>query len=111
MEAIELLIGNCESGAFAGFKARFSGEKVASYQVEEGLVYTLYKCGWGDYDGYRVHKADESSPFAPSYELTLCAVADASAPNTEYHELYEAREVVSYWPMFAKYVEFLDASA
>jgi len=41
MEAIELLIGNCESGAFAGFKARLSGEKVASYQVEEGLVYTL----------------------------------------------------------------------
>jgi len=59
MEAIELVIGNCERGAFTGFKARFHGEEVASYEVEERLALRLYRCEWGDYDGYRVHKTDE----------------------------------------------------
>ena len=54
MELVEVVIGNCESETFSGFKARFNGKKVADYQVEEGLVYTLYECGWGDYEGYRV---------------------------------------------------------
>jgi hypothetical protein len=85
-----------ELGAFTGFKARFHGEEVASYEVEERLVYLLYRCGWGDYDGYRVHKTDERNPFDPEYELTPIDVEDPSSPNTEYHSLYEAKEIVSY---------------
>jgi hypothetical protein len=96
-----------ELGAFTGFKARFHGEEVASYEVEKRLVYLLYRCGWGDYDGYRVHKTDERNPFDPKYELTPIDVEDPSSPNTEYHSLYEAKEIVSYFPMFARHIEFL----
>ncbi len=83
---------------------------MASYQVEEGLVYTLYECGWGDYDGYRVHKADERNPFTPEYELLPYELlprdaADPSAPSTEYYSLYEAKEIMPYYAFFAKHIE------
>ena len=107
MELIEVLVGDSERGAFTGFKARFHGEEVACYQAEERLVFRLYRCGWGDYEGYRVHKTDEKEPFNPKYELTPVDVEDPSAPNTEYYSLYEPGEIVSYFPMFAKDIEFL----
>jgi hypothetical protein len=102
MAVIEVLVGNVEQGAFTGFKACFDGEEVARYQVEERLVFTLYKCGWGEYEGYRVHKSDETDPFDPKYDLTPVDVVDPSAPNPEYHSLYEPAEIVSYFPMFAE---------
>lgn len=107
MDPIEVLVGDSEQGTSRGFKARFHGEEVACYQVEERFVFRLYKCGWGDYDGYRVHKTDEREPFNPKYELTPVDVVDPSAPNTAYHSLYEANEIVSYFPMFAKSIKFL----
>jgi hypothetical protein len=107
MELIEVLIGDSEQGSFRGFKARFHGEEVAHHQVEERIVFRLYRCGWGDYDGYRVHKTDENEPFNPKYYLTPCDVEDPAAPNTEYYSLYEPSEIVSYYPMFANDIEFL----
>jgi hypothetical protein len=107
VELIEVLIGNSDQGTFRGFKARFHGEEMACYEMEERLVFRLYRCGWGDYDGYRVHKSDESEPFNPKYELTPVDVQDPSAPNTEYYSLYEANEIVSYFPFFARHVEAL----
>lgn len=106
MEPIEVLVGDSERGAFRGFVARFQGEELASYQVEERLVFRLYRCGWGDYDGYRVHKADETQPFNPKYELT--PVDDPEAPNTRYFSLYEAKEIVWYFPFFARDVGLLE---
>jgi hypothetical protein len=102
---IEVVIGNCERGTFSGFKARFDGKEVASYQTEDGLVFTLYECGWGDYEGYRVYKADERTPFTPEYEILPCEYDDPEAPKTEYHSLFEAKEIMSYYPMFAKHIE------
>ena len=107
MEWVEVVIGNCEKGTFSGFKARFKGKKIADYQVEEGLTFTLYECGWGDYDGYRVYKADERTPFTPEYDLVPHDADDPSAPNTEYYSLYEAKEIMAYYPMFAKHIELL----
>ena len=109
MEPIEVLIGDSEQrGTFWGFKARFRGEELASYEAEERLVFRLYRCEWGDYDGYRVHKADEREPFHPVYELTPVDAEDPEAPNTEYFSLYEANEIVSYFPFFAAHVGFLE---
>jgi hypothetical protein len=108
MEPIEVLIGDSEQGAFRAFKARFYGEELARYQVEERLVFRLYRCGWGDYDGYRVHKTDEREPFNPKYELTPIDVEDPEAPNTEYFSLYEAKEIVWYFPFFADHVGLLE---
>lgn len=108
MEQVEVLIGNTHEGAFNGFKARFRGELVVSYEVEDGLIYTLYKCGWGDYEGYRVYKVDEANPFNCAYELTPYEPEDPLSRGTEYYTLYEARDIVSYFPMFARYVDFLE---
>jgi len=98
MELFEVLIGDSERGSFRAFKARFRGEELVSYNVEERLVFTLYRCEWGDYDGYRVHKANEREPFNPKYDLTPVDVEDSEAPNREYFSLYEANEIVSYFP-------------
>jgi len=107
MEPIEVLIGDSEQGTFRGFKVRFLGEELACYEVRDRLVFRLYRCGWGDYDGYRVHKTDETEPFNPKYDLTPVDVEDPEAPNTEYFSLYEANEIVSYFPFFADHVGFL----
>jgi len=109
MEPIEVLIGDSEQrGTFTGFKARFLGEEISCYEVEDRLVFRLYRCGWGDYDGYRVHKTDETEPFNPKYELTPVDVEVPDALNTEYFSLYEANEIVSYYPFFAEHVGYLD---
>ena len=108
MEPIEVLIGDSERrGTFWGFKARFRGEELVAYEAEERVVYRLYRCGWGDYDGYRVYKSDEREPFLPVNELTPVDVEDPEAPDTEYFYLYEANEIVSYYPFFAAQVGFL----
>ena len=107
MEPIEVLIGDSEQGTFRGFKVRFLGEELACYEVRDRLVFRLYRCEWGDYDGYRVHKSDETKLFDPKYELTPVDVEDPEAPNTEYYSLYEANEIVSYFPFFADHVGFL----
>jgi len=108
MEPIEVLIGDSERGSFRGFKARFLGEELACFEAEDRFVFRLYRCGWGDYDGYRAHKSDEREPFNPKYGLTPVDVEDPEAPNTEYFSLYEANEIVSYYPFFAKHSDFLE---
>jgi hypothetical protein len=69
---IVLVVGDCnsEDGTFEGFKARFEGEKVSTFAAGDRWRFTLYKCGWNQYRGYRVYEADERQPKSPRYELT-----------------------------------------
>ena len=111
MENVELVVGDCETGAFEGFRARFRGEKIAAFEAEKRLIFTLYRCGWNQYEGYRVYMSDRRRPRSPEYELSPHeGEVNMSDPYRSFHKLYGPDELISEWPVFADYISSLRVS-
>ena len=114
MESVEVVVGQYDSdkGVFRGFKACFMGEKIADFKAGDRRRFTLYRCGWNKYEGYRVHEADETNPKLPRYDL-LPHEGQKIDPNDlhrVYHRLYRPSEVAEQWPVFAGEVDALQTT-
>ena len=85
------------------FWVEFEGEKVASYEKEDDVVYTLYKATAYDNEAYRVYISDETDPQSPKHELHPSS-GDPFIEGVEavYADPYQWEEVVSKYPLFVK---------
>jgi len=110
MATVKVLVAQRNDGQVSGYWAEFEGEEVDSYKDERGdthVVYTLYKSTAGyNYDAYRVHKADESDPEAPVYELFPFS-ADPQILRHDYTEPYSVEQVAAEYPLFVKKLDYL----
>lgn len=105
-----VLIGDTSTGQFKGFWAEFEGKEVTKYKEEKGkLSYTLFEFPWGSREnetGYRVYKSDERDISQPEYELLPIGDDPTRFDSEErFHVAYDARALVSYWPIFARHVK------
>ena len=110
MEPGEVVVGQFDSdkGVFRGFKACFMGEKIVDFKAGDRRRFTLYKCGWNMYEGYRVYDSNETNPESPRYELNPHSEEiNPDDPYRVYHKLYSRSEAVAHWPVFANNVDAL----
>lgn len=110
MESVEVIVGQHDprEQVFKGFKARFKGQKIATFQAGDRRRLTLYRCGWNRLEGYRVYDSDETNPESPKYELMPHEEeVNPEDPYRVYHRLYSPSEVAALWPVFAKEVDAL----
>ena len=96
---VKVLVWNSKPDKLRGFWAEFEGEEINSYQ-DDGIVYTLYKCTYYDFEAYRVHVKDETNPKAPKYEL-LPQGKNRQKPG-DYARPYHLEDLAEKHPRFLK---------
>jgi hypothetical protein len=94
---VKVLVWDSENGTDAGFYAEFGGEELSSY-VDNGIVYTLYKCNEHGFAAYRVHIFDETVPSKPKYKLYPYK-GDSKDPQS-YKEPYREDTIAKEFPRF-----------
>jgi hypothetical protein len=97
---VQVVVGERAQGTFTGFLAEFEGEEIASY-VHEGVVYTLYRVTSVNFEGYRVHIADETNHKDPKYELLPYDVGQAER-RRRYDALFRKADIAQNYPLFLK---------
>jgi hypothetical protein len=108
---VKVLVGQFTGqDEFSGFWAEFEGEKISSYEDNNGFVYTLYKStAYRSRDAYRVHRVDETNPLSPIYELLPYIEDTRIPPNpTDYTEPYTKEQVANTYPLFVKDLDYLE---
>ena len=80
---------------------------MAWYRRDE-VTYTLFRCTEEDSPAYyRVYEADETDPYSPAYRLHPYNTEEEGEterhPSYREHTIYNARDVVSRWPLFAQH--------
>ena len=108
---VKVLVGKrMGNRRFSGYWAVFEGQRVSSYEDPRGdknLVYTLYKCTAYNFDAYRVHVADESSPVNPVYELHPHEeYSDIQGVGQNYSEAYTVDGLAENYPLFLKHMYY-----
>jgi hypothetical protein len=109
----KVLVGKKTEGkSFTGYWAEFEGKQVSSYEdpgLGKSIAYTLYKCTGTAYnfDAYRVHVADESSPENPVYELhPHDEYPDIRGVGQDYSETYTKDGLAADYPVFLKDIDY-----
>lgn len=108
---VKVLVGKRMEDKFSGFWAEFEGEQISSYEDtrgEKNVVYTLYKCTAYNWEAYRVHISDESSPDSPVYELRpFSEDQNIRGLGPDYTEPYAREQLAFEFPLFLKNMEHL----
>jgi hypothetical protein len=107
---VKVLVGQKRGGGFPGFWAEFEGEEVSRYedpQSNRNAVYTLFRCTAYNFEAYRVHVFDESSPEAPVYELLPFEGDQRSGGGSlSYSEVWDREDIAGKFPMFLKDMDY-----